>query len=317
MVHNTNLPRRYSRIPLVQGTRGCLHSYPNRLVVDGRGELRRPPLPSVNPVLASGRMGRKSQQTAAATAARRVAAATLLALPLASTGGAQTDPLEIIDRADRMMRGDSSRGVATMEVVTEHWEREMTMEIWSLGADYSLVRLRAPRKDAGVATLKADRDIWNYLPKVDRTIKVPASMMGGAWMGSHFTNDDLVKDSRLIEDYDIEVGFEGYDGEGAVWDFILTPKPEAPVVWGRIEYRIAKEGVLPRRAKFYDEDGVLARTMEYGEYGRMGGRTLPLAIVMIPADKPEERTAIRYEELEFDIEIDASFFSLRNLQRGR
>ena len=239
-------------------------------------------------------------------------------LTVAAPAAAQVDATAIIDRVDRLLRGDSSRGVATMEVVTEHWERRMTMEIWSLGTDYSLVRLRAPQKEAGTATLKAEDDIWNYLPKVDRTIKVPASMMGGAWMGSHFTNDDLVKESRLIDDYDIEIAFDGDDPDGvAVWEFRLTPKPEAAVVWGFIEYRIRQRDDMPLWAKFYDEDGDLARTMEHGEFAEFGGRVVPGVMDMYPADKPGERTSIRYEELEFDIDVEPSFFSLRTLQRGR
>ena len=229
----------------------------------------------------------------------------------------QTDPLEIIDRVDRLMRGDSSRGVATMEVVTEHWEREMTMEIWSLGTEYSLVRLRAPRRDAGTATLMAEDDIWNYLPKVDRTIKIPASMMGGAWMGSHFTNDDLVKESRLIDDYDVEMAFEGDRDGVAVWELRLTPKPEAAVVWGHMEFQVRQADSAPLWARYYDEDGELARTMAYSAFSEMGGRIVPGVMDMRPADKPEERTTIRYEELEFDIDLDRSFFSLRTLQRGR
>ena len=245
-----------------------------------------------------------------------LAAATSLAV--ATPAAAQVDPLEIIDRVDRLLRGDSSRGVATMEVVTEHWERQMTMEIWSLGTDYSLVRLRAPQKEAGTATLKAEADIWNYLPKVDRTIKVPASMMGGAWMGSHFTNDDLVKESRLVEDYDIELAFDGDDPDGVtVWDFRLTPKPDAPVVWGSIEYRIRQSDDMPLWAKFYDEDGELARTMEHGEFKEFDDRTVPGVMDMYPSDKPDERTTIRYEELEFDVDLEPSFFSLRSLQRRR
>jgi outer membrane lipoprotein-sorting protein len=238
-------------------------------------------------------------------------------LAAAAPAAAQVDPLEIIDRVDRLLRGDSSRGVATMEVVTEHWEREMTMEVWSLGTDYSLVRLRAPQKEAGTATLKAEADIWNYLPKVDRSIKIPASMMGGSWMGSHFTNDDLVKESRLIEDYDVEIAFEGEADGVAVWDFLLTPKPEAPVVWGSIEYRIRQGDYMPLWTKFYDEDGDLARTMEHSAFTEMGGRLLPAVMDMYPADKPGERTTMRYEEIEFDIDVDTSFFSLRNLQGGR
>ena len=230
---------------------------------------------------------------------------------------AQTDPAAIIDRVDRMMRGDSSHGVVTMEVVTENWDRSMTMEVWSLGTDYSLVRVRSPRREAGTATLKAEDDIWNYLPKVDRSIKIPASMMGGSWMGSHFTNDDLVKESRLVDDYEIEIAFEGDDPEGvAVWEFRLTPKPEAPVVWGSIEYRVRQRDYMPLWTKFYDEDGGLARTMEHSAFVEFDGRLVPGVMDMFPADKPGERTTMRYEELEFDVDVERSFFSLRNLQSG-
>lgn len=246
-----------------------------------------------------------------------VALGTLGCLAVWTTASAQPDARAIVERIDRLMRGDSSRGVATMQVVTEHWERQMTMEMWSLGTDYSLVRLRAPAKDAGTATLMADDDIWNYLPKVDRSIKIPSSMMGGAWMGSHFTNDDLVQESQLIDLYDVDVAFDGErDGE-SVWELRLTPKPEAAVVWGYIEFLVGQDDDLPRWAKYYDEDGDLARTMEYSEVSEFGGRLVPAVMNMQPADKPGERTTIRYEELEFDIDVDQSFFSLRTLQSGR
>tara|TARA_Y100000758_G_C16000470_1_gene403892 strand:- start:255 stop:1010 length:756 start_codon:yes stop_codon:yes gene_type:complete len=228
---------------------------------------------------------------------------------------AQTDPLEIINRVDRLLRGDSSRGVATMEVVTENWEREMTMELWSLGTDYSLVRLRAPRKEAGTATLMADDDIWNYLPKVDRTIKIPSSMMGGAWMGSHFTNDDLVKESQLTDDYEVELVFDGDRDGVTVWEFRLTPKSDAAVVWGHVEYQVQQDNYMPLWTRFYDEDGDLSRTMTYSDFAELGGRLVPAVMEMQPADKPGERTAITYQELEFDVDIEQSFFSLRNLQR--
>ena len=229
----------------------------------------------------------------------------------------QTDPRDIIEGIDRLLRGDSSRALATMEVVTEHWERQMTMEMWSLGTDYTLVRLRAPAKEAGTATLMANDNIWNYLPKVDRTIKIPSSMMGGAWMGSHFTNDDLVQESQMIDVYEVAVAFDGERDGVMVWELRLTPKPEAAVVWGHLEFLVNQDDYLPIWAKYYDEDGDLARTMEYSEYNEFGGRIVPAVMNMQPADKPGERTTIRYQELEFDIDIDASFFSLRTLQSGR
>ena len=242
---------------------------------------------------------------------------TLGCLATFGTASAQIDPLEIIDQVEQLYRGDSSRGTTTMQVVTENWDREITMEVWSLGDDYSLVRIQAPAREAGTATLKADQDIYNYLPKVDRTIKMPASMMGGSWMGSHFTNDDLVQESRLIDDYDIELSFDG-DRDGiVVWEFTLVPKPEAAVVWGRIEYRVRQTDYMPLAVSYYDEDGELARSMEFSDFANMGGRVIPRLMMMRPADKPGEYTSMRYEDLEFDVDIDESFFSLRALQNPR
>lgn len=241
---------------------------------------------------------------------------TAAVLAMASSGSAQETPREIIDRVDRILRGESSYGVATMDVVTEHWERSVTMEVWSLGTEYSLIRVTAPRKEAGTATLKAGDDIWNYLPRVDRTIKIPASLMMGSWMGSHFTNDDLVKESRLVEDYDIAIAFDGVRDGDDMWEFVLTPKSEAAVVWGHIEYQVRKRDLMPTWAHYYDEDDTLVRVLTFGDFREMGGRLVPAVMEMLPQDKPGERTVIRYSKVEFDISLSESFFSLRSLRAG-
>ena len=244
----------------------------------------------------------------------------LLALSLSAFASgparAQESAADIIDRVDRILRGKSSHGIASMEIVTEHWQRSMTMEIWSLGTEYSLIRVTAPKSEEGTATLKAGDDIWNYLPRVDRTIKIPPSMMMSSWMGSHFTNDDLVKESRLVDDYDIEIAFEGERDGVEVWEFHLTPKPEAAVVWGSINYRVRKQDLMPLWAKYYDEDGKLVRTMTFSDFRVMGGRLIPAALEVQPENKPREHTRVQYSELEFNIDIDADFFSLRHLRSG-
>ncbi len=237
-----------------------------------------------------------------------------LAVPV----GAQTDPrvLEIIDEVDRLMRGESSAGLMRMEIDTEHWSRSLEMRIWSLGTRHSLVRVETPPREAGTATLMVENEVWNYLPNVDRTIKVPPSMMLGSWMSSHFTNDDLVKESRLIEDYDIVISHEGpRDGED-VWEFTLTPKPEAPVIWGRIEQEVRKRDRMPLWARYYDEDGGLVRTMTFSDFRVLGGKTLPTRMVMEPTDG-DERTVVTYLELDFDVGLDEDFFSLRTLRARR
>ena len=225
------------------------------------------------------------------------------------------DPRAIIDRADRILRGDSSHGQVEMTVITKRWKRTLELEIWSEGTDKALIQILQPKKEAGTVTLKVKNDIWNYLPKIDRTIRVPSSMMMGAWMGSHFTNDDLVKGSRLIRDYDIELTFQGEREGTPVYELVLTPRPQAPVVWGRILYRIRRADLMPLWARYYDEDGELKRILSFEEFKTMGQRVIPSVLKLVPADKPEEYTRMTYRWIEFDLPIPDRTFSLSALRR--
>ncbi len=226
----------------------------------------------------------------------------------------QQTAIEIVDRVDRLLRGESSRSRVTMDIVTEHWSRTLELRIRSLGTEYALIRILAPRKDAGAATLKAGDEIWNYLPRVDRTIKLPTSLMGTSWMGSHFTNDDLVKEHSLIEDYDVSIAFEGIRNGVEIWEFTLTPKPEAAVIWDQINYEVRKGDLMPVRARFFDERGDPVRSVEWSEYSSASGRLVPMKMVIVPADEPGESTTIVYDELEFDLDFLPEDFSLRALR---
>jgi len=206
-----------------------------------------------------------------------------------------------------------------MKVQTAHWTREMTLEFWSRGKEHSLVRILSPAKEKGTATLKANNDIWNFLPKVKRTIKVPSSLMGGSWMGSHFTNDDLVKESRMAEDFDTQISFEGARadaGEGVeVIELTSTPKPDAAVVWGKVITVVRKQDQMPLRVEFFDEDLKPARTMTFSGIKPLGGRALATVNRMVPADKPGEFTEVTYHEVEFDVQLKDDLFTLRSLDR--
>lgn len=220
---------------------------------------------------------------------------------------------QILNATDDAMRGESSHATVEMYVKTDRYERTMTMEAWSKGTEKTRIRILEPAKDAGVTTLKVDDNIWNYLPKVDRTMKIPAGMMSGAWMGSHFTNDDLVRESRLAEEYTSEITSRPADNEAKVYEITLTPKPDAPVVWGK-QVLTVRADLVPTEARFYDEKGALARTMVWGDVKEVGGRTFPTTMTLIPGDKPEELTRVTYRELEFDIDVPDSTFSLQALK---
>jgi outer membrane lipoprotein-sorting protein len=139
--------------------------------------------------------------------------------------------------------------------------------------------------------------------------------MAGAWMGSHFTNDDLVKESRLVDDYDIALDYSGERDGTKVWEFTLTPKANAAVVWGKIEMQVRQADLMPVWERYYDDAGKLSRTMNFSDYTVMGGRKVPATLTVTPADKPDEHTILTYHDLKFDVGLGTDFFSLQNLKR--
>ncbi len=219
---------------------------------------------------------------------------------------------ELLNAADDFARGTSSHGTVEMYVKTANYERSMTIESWSQGTERSLMVIRSPAKDAGVATLKVDENIWNYLPKVDRTMKIPAGMMSGSWMGSHFSNDDLVKESRLVTDYTSKMTGTPSTSADHLYTIELVPKPDAPVVWGKLVVKITADK-LPSSMEFYAEDGKLARTQAFTDVREMDGRRIPCVMTLIPADKPAELTRVTYVNLDFDVVVSADRFSLQSL----
>jgi len=216
---------------------------------------------------------------------------------------------ELLDATDDINRGESSITTIEMQVKTARYERTMSMQAWSRGEENSLIRILSPAKDAGTTTLKVDEDMWNYLPKVDRTMKIPQGMMSGSWMGSHFSNDDLVKSNRLADEFT-------YVNEGlvdGVYTIVCTAKPDAPVVWGKVVVKVRADKI-PVEVAYYDEEGTLARTMTFSDVRDFDGRMVPATMTLIPADKPEEFTRVTTVEADFDVEIDDRIFTLQALK---
>ncbi|MDZ7771293.1 MAG: outer membrane lipoprotein-sorting protein [Balneolaceae bacterium] len=225
------------------------------------------------------------------------------------------DATEIVRRADQKMRGESSRSEITMRIVRPSWERELSLKGWSLGSEFSLILVTAPARDAGTAYLKRGNEIWHWLPDINRTVKLPPSMMSQSWMGSDFSNNDLVRESSIVSDYEHSLAGDSTVSGRECWRIEMTPKPDAPVVWGTVVSYISKQEYLQLRTEFYDEEGLLVKTMEGSDIASMDGRTIPTRMVMIPADEAGHRTELLYHSLAFDVGLEASFFSTQNMKR--
>ena len=222
--------------------------------------------------------------------------------------------LEIVTKADEKMKGRSSRSEMTITIVRPTYTREISMGGWTLGRDYSLTYLTAPKRDAGSTFLNRDKEVWSYTPSIERIIKLPPSMMTQNWMGTDFTNDDLVKQSSMVIDYTHTlVGTETLEGYEC-HKIEMIPKEESAVVWGKVVVWIDKTEFMQLKVEFYDEDGYLVNTMIGKEPKVFDGKLIPSIMEMIPADKPGNKTIMTTISIKFDIPIDESFFTTRKMK---
>ena len=222
---------------------------------------------------------------------------------------------EIIRKADDKNRGLSSQGVMTMTVIRPDWTRTVTMKTWSKSREYSLVLITAPAKDKGQVFLKIKTEMWNWVPSIDKTIKIPPSMMLQSWMGSDFTNDDLVKQSSIVVDYTHKLLDREKVRDMDCYKIELTPLPDAPVVWGKVIMWVTVSGYDVWMAEYYDEDNKLVNVSNNYDIRRMGDREIPTRLEMIPVNKKGQKTVMHIDEMKFNTGIDESFFSQQNMKK--
>lgn len=251
---------------------------------------------------------------------KRFAFTCLLLTLLGPVGQAQAQGLtarEIVKRSDDLMQGESSISTMSMEIVRPTWTRTIAFRSWSKGRDRSATLITAPARDKGQSFLKVGNEMWSWNPTVNRLIKLPPSMMSQGWMGSDYTNDDILRESSVVNDFDHTlVGEQTIDGM-ACHVIDLKPKPDAAVVWGRIRTYITKDRFISLKSEYYDEDGHLVRTHLQSQIRRMHDRELPTRIEVIPADEPGNRTVVTIQSMEFNVPIRDDFFTQQNIQRLR
>ncbi|GBD93570.1 hypothetical protein BMS3Abin05_01154 [bacterium BMS3Abin05] len=226
-------------------------------------------------------------------------------------------PREIVKKANDLWYGKSSISEGTMTVIKPTWTRKISTKAWMLEPDYALILITGPAKDKGIVTLKRKNELWNWIPAIQRVIKIPPSMMLQPWMGSDFTNDDLVRESSIVNDYTQSlIGEEKINGYEC-YKIKLMPKPEAGVVWEKVIMWISKKSYMELKTEYYGEEGKLVKTLTGSKIKKMGGRILPSYWEMIPANKPGHKTVLDYKTIRFNVNIKPSFFSLQNMKRVR
>ncbi len=233
--------------------------------------------------------------------------------PTASAAAPLPELKTVLDKLDDLYKSQSAVGTMVMEVKTKHYTRALTMESWSKGDDLGLVVIREPAREAGTATLRTEEGLWTYAPRADRLIRVPSGLLSESWAGSHFTNDDIMRESKYADDFDSKLRWAAGQ-EGKVLEIEMTPKDDAAVVWTRLIFHLDATSLMPLTTDYYDGDTVVRR-MTFSEVKELGGRSIPTVMELIPLTKPGEFTKVVYKAMKFDVDVDPSMFTARGVKR--
>ena len=224
---------------------------------------------------------------------------------------------EIIEKADEKTRGKTNSSTMEMEIIRPTWKRSVTMKSWGRGMDYSMTYITAPAKDKGQVFMKRNSEMWNWMPSIGRMIKIPASMMSQGWMGSDYTNDDILKESSIVKDYIHKIiseeKLEGFD----TYKIEMIPKEDAAVIWGKVYKWVTRDEYIQMKSEYYDEDNELIKSDFGYDFKKMDGRLIPSRIEIVPANEEGKRTVLYIKEIKFDIDLPESFFSQQKMKKIR
>ena len=239
----------------------------------------------------------------------------LMAVGLSSFIIAQ-DATAIVRKADERSQGEkSSYTEMVMTVVRPSYSRTVGFKTWTKNRDMSITLITSPARDKGQAFLKRGNEMWNWNPTISRMIKLPASMMSQGWMGSDFTNDDIMNESSIVVDYTHEIIGEEIIQDFPCYKIELIPGPDAEVVWGKIHMWISKDSFLMLKNQYYDEDDYLVRTENGYDVKEMDGRLLPSRFELIPEEEEGNKTVVEIITVELNKDYDDRFFSQQNMKR--
>jgi outer membrane lipoprotein-sorting protein len=221
---------------------------------------------------------------------------------------------DIIKKADDKNRGQTSEITMTLTIIRPDWKRSLSLKSWSKGTEYSLIYITAPAKEKGQVFLKRDKEMWNWVPSIERLIKIPPSMMMQSWMGSDYTNDDLVKESSIVVDYTQKLLGKEKVRDQECYKIELTPLPDAAVTWGKIISWITVKGFDQWKTEYYDEDKNLINLMNAYDIKKMGDREIPTRLEIEPVNKKGNKTILEINSAVFNRPISDDFFSQQRMK---
>ncbi len=220
---------------------------------------------------------------------------------------------QILKKAEQKVSSTSVIAEMDITITRPRWTKNMSLKTWAKGTEYAVAYITVPDRDKGTVYLKSGNDVYNYLPKIKKTVKLPATLLSQNWMGTDMSTDDLVKLTQLTQDYSATVSGSKMVSGRDCYEITLTPKADADVLWGKLVTCIDKTDYIQLKTVFYDEDLEAVNTMVASEIKNLGGKMLASKMVMTPAGKAGQSTTVVYQSMTFNKTIPSTFFTKANM----
>jgi outer membrane lipoprotein-sorting protein len=242
----------------------------------------------------------------------------LFLVPGRVISGQELSATEIVRKANDKFNGEKSGySEMAMTIVRPTWERTIDFKSWVRGTDYALTLITAPAREKGQTFLKRENEMWSWNPTINRLIKLPPSMMSQGWMGSDYTNDDILKESSVVNDYNHSIDGEETINGRLCYKIKMIAKPDADVIWGSQIWWVDEKEFIVLKEELYDEDGYLVRTETGTDLKTFEGRLLPSTIELVPTETTGNKTILKILDMKFNINLGENFFSQQNMKNIR
>ena len=124
------------------------------------------------------------------------------------------------------------------------------------------------------------------------------------------------KTTDIVDQYEQTLIAQREEDGHQIYTIQSVPHEDSAIVWGKEVLVIRDDWVLIEQ-QFWDQDGVLLKTMKASAIKVMSGRPVASVLRMSKIEKPGEWTELRTLEIEFDAQLQSNMFTLSNLRNPR
>jgi len=227
---------------------------------------------------------------------------------------------EIIDKVNETINQETAHGIMKMTITTTSGAKRTFIYdsyIKDRG-EKSLIRYTKPKrvKDQAILMLNNADDIWAYFPRTRRVRKLATHAKRQKLQGSDFSYEDMGSGDAFIKDYDTRLIREERKGGYDCYIIEMMRKEKSYAGYSRMIMSVPKKYYFPVEIAYYDDDDpdILEKVLVVSEIKIIQGIPTGTRMTMQNIEDMSE-TSMEIVEIEYDVKLNDSIFSERNLKK--